>query len=315
MRLVSLTALAFLSSAPQNGAHAQKPIANVENAVLASFTMKYTITAAPGSKLVKLDVLIPRTLAGRQRIVEIQYSLKPTKKFDRDGNSYAEFLIANPKRSTEIFTTATVEVFRYDLSVASKRKTNRQFEDKKELKKWLVHEQYLEKDAPEIQKAAKALLAETEEETIRKTLAFVVRTLQKTPFVSTDHGAVWALEKRQGDCTEFADLFISLCRANGLPARFRNGYLIHDVPKGDTPIHDWAEVYLAKYGWVPFDPLAVHQGSATVEDLRPIYVYLDNQRRNAVLNDHHFFAFHYQGDAVQVRHDVELKSRKAIAPK
>ena len=54
-----------------------------------------------------------------------------------------------------------------------------------------------------------------------------------------------------GDCGEEALLFITLCRLNGIPARWQSGWRI--VP-GDEGLHDWAEVYLAPYGWVPVDP-------------------------------------------------------------
>lgn len=174
----------------------------------------------------------------------------------------------------------------------------------------------MEKDAPEIKQIAKTLLGKTEEETVRNTIAFVGKTLRKGPFDGADHGAVWALQNKEGDCTEFADLFLALCRANSVPARYRNGYLIHDVPKEDTPKHDWAEVYIAKYGWVPFDPLHTTQrGIATVNTLRPVYVYLDNQRTNAVFGKYHYFGFTCQGEKVRIQDEFKLKSRKAFAPK
>ena len=54
-----------------------------------------------------------------------------------------------------------------------------------------------------------------------------------------------------GDCGQEAMLFITLCRASGVPARWQSGW--HIFP-GGKDIHDWAEIYLAPYGWVPVDP-------------------------------------------------------------
>jgi transglutaminase-like putative cysteine protease len=54
-----------------------------------------------------------------------------------------------------------------------------------------------------------------------------------------------------GDCGQEALLFITLCRASGVPARWQSGW--HIFP-GGKDIHDWAEIYLAPYGWVPVDP-------------------------------------------------------------
>jgi transglutaminase-like putative cysteine protease len=57
--------------------------------------------------------------------------------------------------------------------------------------------------------------------------------------------------KGYGDCGQEAFLFITLCRLNGIPARWQSGW--HIFP-GLKSIHDWSEIYLAPYGWVPVDP-------------------------------------------------------------
>jgi len=57
--------------------------------------------------------------------------------------------------------------------------------------------------------------------------------------------------KGYGDCGQEALLFITLCRMNGIPARWQSGWAT--VPGGKT-IHDWSEIYLEPYGWVPVDP-------------------------------------------------------------
>ncbi|MGO8839244.1 MAG: transglutaminase-like domain-containing protein [Limisphaerales bacterium] len=54
-----------------------------------------------------------------------------------------------------------------------------------------------------------------------------------------------------GDCGEQALLFITLCRYNGIPARWQSGWMLFP---GHTSGHDWSEIYLAPYGWLPVDP-------------------------------------------------------------
>ena len=54
-----------------------------------------------------------------------------------------------------------------------------------------------------------------------------------------------------GDCGQQALLFIALCRLNGIPARWQSGWNL--LPR-DTTNHDWAEIYLAPWGWLPVDP-------------------------------------------------------------
>ncbi len=61
----------------------------------------------------------------------------------------------------------------------------------------------------------------------------------------------YCLTHRYGDCGQEALLFITLCRLNGIPARWQSGW---NTFPGGKDIHDWTEIYLAPYGWVPVDP-------------------------------------------------------------
>jgi transglutaminase-like putative cysteine protease len=54
-----------------------------------------------------------------------------------------------------------------------------------------------------------------------------------------------------GDCGQEALLFITLCRLNGIPARWQSGWTIFPGAKSN---HDWTEIYLSPYGWIPVDP-------------------------------------------------------------
>jgi transglutaminase-like putative cysteine protease len=76
----------------------------------------------------------------------------------------------------------------------------------------------------------------------------------------TPPGVTW-LEK-QGSCRDFAVLFIEVCRAIGLAARFVSGYQEGDLDTSESPsdtlcerhLHAWAEVYLPGAGWRGYDP-------------------------------------------------------------
>ena len=62
----------------------------------------------------------------------------------------------------------------------------------------------------------------------------------------------WVLESREGVCDEITNLFISMTRSIGIPARFVSGMAYTNV--GDYfGNHGWAEVYYPGYGWVPYD--------------------------------------------------------------
>jgi transglutaminase-like putative cysteine protease len=60
--------------------------------------------------------------------------------------------------------------------------------------------------------------------------------------------------QQHGSCSEYTTLFIALCRANGLPARYVGGTRQREEGTYvDTVYHRWAEVYLPPYGWIPID--------------------------------------------------------------
>lgn len=52
---------------------------------------------------------------------------------------------------------------------------------------------------------------------------------------------------QKGDCGVQALLFITLCRCAGIPARWQSGLYVTPYYQG---CHDWAQFYIAPYGWL-----------------------------------------------------------------
>ena len=70
------------------------------------------------------------------------------------------------------------------------------------------------------------------------------------------HGdTLWACNSKHGNCTDFHSVFISMARAEKIPARFQIGFPIPaDKHSAEIPgYHCWAEFYLDSTGWVPVD--------------------------------------------------------------
>ena len=109
---------------------------------------------------------------------------------------------------------------------------------------YLACQKYIECDAPEIIRTARRLAAPSPFGTVKKIFAWTSDNIRYSGFSPNDRGAVYALEKQEGDCTEFSDLFVALCRANKIPARCMSGYVYQGQP-GMEPsrYHDWAEFY------------------------------------------------------------------------
>lgn len=63
------------------------------------------------------------------------------------------------------------------------------------------------------------------------------------------------LKRGTGSCSEYSFVYIALCRAVGLPARYAGSVVIRgDDASTDDVFHRWVEVYLPNYGWIPIDP-------------------------------------------------------------
>ena len=66
----------------------------------------------------------------------------------------------------------------------------------------------------------------------------------------------WVLDERRGVCDEISNLFISMLRSLGIPARYVSGmsYTDSELFEENWGAHGWAEVYFPGFGWIPFDP-------------------------------------------------------------
>ncbi len=66
--------------------------------------------------------------------------------------------------------------------------------------------------------------------------------------------AVITYEKGTGDCDDLSYLYLSLCRAAGIPSRYIKGYLINET---SAVSHVWAELFVGKdlssTGWIPVE--------------------------------------------------------------
>lgn len=66
-------------------------------------------------------------------------------------------------------------------------------------------------------------------------------------------GITW--KQKWGSCRDLAVVFMEVCRAVGLAARFVSGYQEGDLNQEERHLHAWAEVYLPGAGWRGYDPI------------------------------------------------------------
>jgi transglutaminase-like putative cysteine protease len=82
----------------------------------------------------------------------------------------------------------------------------------------------------------------------------------------------YTLHAGHGDCGQQTLLLITLLRLNGIPARWQSGMVFAE--NGYDNIHDWGQVYLAPYGWVPMDVTTGQLHPAKAEDAPLQWFYL-----------------------------------------
>jgi len=111
--------------------------------------------------------------------------------------------------------------------------------------------------------------------------------------------SMYCMANGYGDCGQEALLFITLCRSRGIPARWQTGW---DLFPGFHDIHDWTEIYLVPYGWVPVDPWAGLFAATRCPALTPA------QRRD--LHDFYFGGLDYYRMAANGDHSQPLDPPK-----
>jgi transglutaminase-like putative cysteine protease len=164
-------------------------------------------------------------------------------------------------------------------------------------------ERFLEVDHSSIQSLAGQLSQNTGTtcEISENIYTYVIDTLDYAGYLPESLGAVEALRRGSGDCTEYSDLAISLHRAAGIPAQFvegitysRDGFYDEGQSK-----HDWLEVYLPGTGWVPLDPTWGEESNHFAR-LKPDHIIITKGRNLEMLDDYHFWAFWWWGDTSKV---------------
>jgi len=268
----------------------------------------YDFSISGQTHQISFVVPLPQSVPDRQNILSIGYNPKPSRIFESGGSRYAEFVFDEPEEQVKVKIRIRAELLRYDLFTAMKSRKNASPEADG-LEDFLRQERFIEKEDDQIQEIADGIEGRTQVDVVHKIYNYVLDHMEYTTPSRRSRGAVMALKWGQGDCTEYADLFVALCRAKDLPARVVTGYTVRFDSK--SPKHNWAEVYLQEYGWVPFDPSAgdiehpIIRGRA-FSRMRPVYLYLSHNRNDEILGGHSFGAYVFWGDKPRFQESIDF---------
>jgi hypothetical protein len=256
---------------------------------------------------VKLVVALPRTIPERQNIRRIECFPKPLREFSsKSGNRYAEFIITEPQRQFDVEVHIEAELLRCDLSTKLKK-------HEEEFSPGYEAEDFPQDEGgndPLIRGIAGDINGQSEIEMVKGIYDYVINNMEYSIY-DGEGGASYAVQQKSGDCSEYSDLFVALCRAEGIPARVVVGYTVQ-VDENDLPKHAWAEVYLEDYGWVPFDPTWGDQEEPRLREalfhtMKPVYIYNKYPDKDEVINNIGDITYWWIGDEIEMEESLKFE--------
>jgi len=237
---------------------------------------------------------------------------------DEYGNTFAQFELNDVGAGEDVMVKIAYHIMVYDLRYelgpcegGGRMPT-----------KFLEPELWIESDSAEVVDLANQIAGDMTNpcDKARAFYDWVGDNIVYTGYCTEDRGALFALHTGGGDCSEFAELFIALCRAADVPARFIDGITTESPGEGAT-LHGWAEVYLSGAGWVPVDPTWGRYEARREQyfaGMTPDHIVVSKGRNLEVLGERcHYFSYHYwwKDQGTSVSHDQDWQFEKALPPK
>ncbi len=207
---------------------------------------------------IPLRLGLPMELPPSQHVEWVEFSEPPVRRTnDSWGNRYAHYIVdmLTPKGEWVVTFLAELELTSIDWSVEGESVG----EFGPEVAPYLEESFYINYNDPAVFSLAHDIAGRSADVQgiAWNTYDWVVRNIfyQQIP---GEADAATTLRNGEGGSAEFANLFVALMRANGLPARRVSGWGYHFAEGDELSItrfaHGWAEFYLPRFGWLPVDP-------------------------------------------------------------
>jgi len=204
---------------------------------------------------VQLYVPLVQNETARHFAVINSVSPTPQQFLEDNGNAYAYWNVEAVPADHALNVSINYHVLAFNVEfLINSSLAGTYDEDSVIYHEYTASEELIESDHSLIVSTAKDVVGEEENphEMALRIYHFVVERLayEAQP---EERGALWALQNRRGDCSEYSYLFVALCRAVGIPSRVVTGFAFTSYSESLSDGHMWAEYYLENYGWVPTD--------------------------------------------------------------
>lgn len=219
-----------------------------------------TTCYGPGMiKSLDVNVALAKNRVNQVILGDFSYNIKPTAiKTDKWGQKTAYFHFENikPGEKKEIqvttkFKSYNVRYFLYPEMVGQLKDIPKDIKDK-----YLTDNEKYQINNPIIQDTVKKVVGNEKNPywILRKLHQFLIGHLHYIMDGAWDT-APTVIKNGHGSCSEYSFVFISLCKAAGLPTRYVGStWDRKELAYMDDVYHRWVEVYIPNYGWVPTDP-------------------------------------------------------------
>ncbi len=242
-------------------------VATFGNAQFFRFTLKYHLRN-PNIGRAKTDIALPPDIPNYQQIIYDQLTPAPQSLHtDEDGNAMATYYLTS-KGDLDVTFTGWAKTIAAKPNLSSKALASDIPADivatyTKEDEFWQTSDKAIKDKVAELTDPDKPVV-----ENAKAIYDYVTTTLQyNTGRINADlkrMGASAAFAKPEDSvCMEFTDVFVTMARIAGIPAREVDGYAyttdevnhpIYYPGLGSDILHAWAQIYLPDSGWVMVDP-------------------------------------------------------------
>lgn len=203
----------------------------------------------PAELMNKAFIKSPKPLGDLNRVKSVRYKIRPVK----TATNFSIPVTDNQKvkklsDGTIVLTVRPVKIKKDKIGYKG---------NAPEVLKYLEPNRYVQSDNETIRKLAKEAVGNTTDaaQAVRKIEAFVGDYIHNRSLSVGYASAVEVAQSRQGDCSEFAVLTASLCRAVGIPAKVAVGVAYVGDYEGFKNVfggHAWTEGYVGGK-WVGLD--------------------------------------------------------------
>lgn len=200
------------------------------------FRYSFTLTNQKGEFVPKVEfwVRAPVRQTAHQRLYSLETSYPCEEIDDAHGNKTLYFCFNNygPYQVTIVRVEVYVNMSSDSIEIPSNPSS------------YLAAADYIEINDPAFLSLAPTFSPASADQMAYDIMNWVYGHVADLGYVATPHGALYALQQRQGDGTEMMYLFVALCRLNGIPARPMMGYVCGGnailSPSGSE---NWAEYF------------------------------------------------------------------------